>query len=230
MHTLSILNDGIVPIVTTSAISGDASQPTEVLIVGAGGLGREARDAMETSTRHRFAGFLDDDRSLPDVVGSLDDEAAIGTHGLIIAIGDPAVRLSVLARLGAGARFVTVVHSSAVVSPSASIGAGCLVSALSYVGPRARIGNHVLVNVHAEVGHDSVIGDFATLSPMAVTNGAVRLGEGVFMGTQASVGVGVSVGRWSKVASGARVDGDVGEGFLVAGNPARGRRLFRVHE
>ena len=225
-NTLSIPTECIVLVVTTSECSGGGARLLDVMIVGAGGLGQEARDAVESSRSLCFVGFLDDDPDLPDVVGAVSPVEASRAQGLLIAIGDPRTRRAVRNRLGTDVRYVSVVHASAVVSPSATIGAGCLIGALAYVGPRAIVGDHVLVNVHAEVGHDSRLERYVTLSPLSATNGGAVLGEGVFLGTHASVGVGVSIGRWTKVAAGARVVADVGEGFLVAGNPAQGRRMF----
>lgn len=49
----------------------------------------------------------------------------------------------------------------------------------------------------------------------------VRIGDGVFLGTGATILPGVTVGARSLVAAGAVVDADVPENAVVAGNPAR---------
>jgi len=49
----------------------------------------------------------------------------------------------------------------------------------------------------------------------------VRIGDGVFLGTGATILPGVTVGPCSLVAAGAVVDADVPENAVVAGNPAR---------
>lgn len=54
----------------------------------------------------------------------------------------------------------------------------------------------------------------------------VRIGDGVFLGTGATVLPGVTVGARSLVAAGAVVDRDVPENAVVAGNPARLVRRF----
>jgi acetyltransferase-like isoleucine patch superfamily enzyme len=54
----------------------------------------------------------------------------------------------------------------------------------------------------------------------------VRIGDGVFLGTGATILPGVTVGARSLVAAGAVVDADVPENAVVAGNPARVVRRF----
>lgn len=204
------------------------------VVIGAGGLGREVRDAIEDAAETggpAFAGFLDDAATGPDVLGPVSLASTLPADtGFIVAIGDPGVRRQLVLGLGSLDRWITVIHPTAVVSKRATVGAGCFLAPLSYVGAGAVLGDHVVVNVHSQVGHDATAGTFSTLSPMCALNGHSILGEGCFLGTSASVGVGVEIGQWTKVAAGARVTKSVGDGFLLTGNPAAGRAMFRRPE
>lgn len=205
---------------------------TEVVVIGAGGLGREVRDAIDAVERDsgmlRFRGYLDDSSDLADVLGSTDlvPHFDIST-GFLVAVGDPGLRKELVNRIGAR-RFVSVIHSTAVVSASASVAAGTFIAPFAYVGAGARVGGHSIVNVHAQVGHDARVGEFASLSPLATLSGGSEVGIGCFLGTAALLDVGVTVGEWSKVSAGAWVTKDVVPGSLVAGNPAVSRRMFRL--
>jgi acetyltransferase-like isoleucine patch superfamily enzyme len=86
---------------------------------------------------------------------------------------------------------------------------------------------HVALNTFASVGHDAVVGPFSVLSPYAVVNGNVRLGEGSFLGSHATVLPGLNVGAFSKLAAGAVVTRDVASCALAAGNPASARVMFK---
>jgi len=216
-----------------------------LVIIGAGGFGREvlayARDAgRDYVDGARFEGvdFLDDRADALDgfpvearVLGAIDDGPLGPEDRVIVAVGDPAARFALVQRLRArGATFATVVHPTAYVAPAARIGAGTVLAPFAFVGPSARIGEHCALNTYASAGHDAVIGRYGVLSPYAVINGAVRLHDGVFMGTHATVVVGNEVGAWSKIAAGAVALRDVAAGSLVLGNPGKGRELYAPPE
>jgi len=198
-----------------------------VAIVGAGGLGQEVLDAVVVAGRP-VSGFLDDEAE--EAFGPAQPEAVPAGASVIVALGDPVVRSEILQRFAGFDRWATVVHPSAVVSSRSRLAHGVFVGALAYVGPLARVGTHVVVNVHAEVGHHVTVGPLATLSPMVALNGGVTIGDGVFLGTGASVEPGVTIGAWSRVAAGAHITRDCAACHLLAGNPAKGRRMFEPPE
>jgi sugar O-acyltransferase (sialic acid O-acetyltransferase NeuD family) len=213
------------------------TRPTHVVVVGAGGLGREVAEMVEAAATEGgpiLRGFLDDDRSaatwdLPaPLLGPIDSSALRVGDVVVAAVGEPRARMQVTERLGRGVAWHTVVHPTAVVSPRAYIGSGCVIGPLSYVGPKAHVGSHVVINVLASIGHDARAGALAVISPYGTLNGNAVIGEGVFMGTGAVVTIGRRVGAWSKVAAGAVVMRDVPECSLAMGNPARSRVMYGV--
>ena len=98
----------------------------------------------------------------------------------------------------------------------------------TFVGINSIIGDHVTVNAYASVGHDASVGDHCVMSPYSAITGRAVLEEGVFLGTHASVVPCVRVGRHSSIAAGAAVFRDVPAGSLMAGNPAKGRVMYRL--
>jgi sugar O-acyltransferase (sialic acid O-acetyltransferase NeuD family) len=203
-----------------------------ILIVGAGGFGREvlhwARAAWPDHAS-LIAGFLSADASLlsekdswPPVVA---DPAAFEPRpgdALLLAIGIPGVRRRVAEDLLAcGAEFLTLVHPSAIVCDSATIGAGSILCPGAIVSDSARLGRFCLVNYHASLAHDAAAGDFAVLSPYATLAGGASVAADVFLGLHASVGPGVSVGLRSKVAANSCALADVPADALVHGVPGR---------
>jgi sugar O-acyltransferase (sialic acid O-acetyltransferase NeuD family) len=208
---------------------------TEVVIVGAGGFGREVlqyvRDTFATQPSVRFAGFLDD---RPPDLGAFDLAGSIlgDTHRVapapheryVIAVGHPPLRTALAARLAArGARFLTVVHPLAFVASSAKIGEGCILAPFASVGAHAVVGDHTVLTFYASVGHDARVGRCCALSPHAVANGGSVLGDEVFLGAHAVVNPLQRVGDGAKVAAGAVVYRPVPAGTLAAGNPAKAR-------
>lgn len=203
-----------------------------ILIVGAGGFGREvlhwARAAWPDQAA-RIAGFLSADPatssrkdcSLPVIADPAVFEPEPG-DALVLAIGIPAVRRVVaedlLARRG---EFLTLIHPSAIVCDSATIGSGSILCPGAIVSDSARLGRFCLLNYHASLAHDSSAGDFAVLSPYATLAGGAHVAADVFLGIHASVGPGVSVGRSSKIAANSCVLADAPANVLVAGVPGR---------
>ena len=183
-----------------------------ILIVGAGGFGREvlqwARDAWPERTSS-IAGFLaaysghpaGESGGLPILSDPLAFEPRPG-DALLLAIGIPETRRRIAETLESrGAVFLTLVHPTAIVASTASVGGGSILCPYAIVSDSARVGRHVLLNYHASLGHDASAGDFSVLSPYAALGGNAHVEEDVFMGMHASVGPGKSVGARSKVSA-----------------------------
>lgn len=112
--------------------------PKRLLIVGAGGFGREvlcwARDVEPTQSEWELGGFLDANPAALagfDVpLGILGDPAEFtpsATDRFVCAIGDPVIKQRVMARLAdSRAQFSNLIHPSVVRGANCSIGVGCV--------------------------------------------------------------------------------------------------------
>jgi len=211
---------------------GGSPLASRILIVGAGGFGREvlqwARDAWPEHAS-RIAGFLSADRSMLDFHdGSLDIiadpdryEPAVG-DGLLLAIGIPEVRRRVAESLKSrGAEFLTLIHPTAVVATTASIGNGSIICPYVIVSDAARVGACVLLNYHSSLGHDASAGDYAVLSPYAAIGGNAHIEADVFMGLHATVGPGKRIGVRSKVSANSCALVDAPSDSIIYGVPGR---------
>jgi sugar O-acyltransferase (sialic acid O-acetyltransferase NeuD family) len=146
----------------------------------------------------------------------------------VIAVGDPSLRYRFMqALLAIGGRFGSVVHPTAYVASTAVIGDGAIICPMAFVGPFAKIGANCAINVHAIVGHDVVVGDCAVLSPGSDINGHGGIGEGAFLGAGAVVSPKAALGAFGKLSAGSVLNRTTDEGFLMHGNPAAGRQMFR---
>lgn len=209
-----------------------------ILIVGAGGFGREvlqwARDAWP---RHaaRLAGFLSNDARVLDgfepglsILDSPENYRPLPGDFLLLAIGVPYVRRQVAESLLArGAEFLTLVHPTAVVAASATIGAGSILCPYAIVSDSASLGRFALLNYHASIGHDASAGDYTVLSPYATLGGHAQIEPDVFMGLHASVGPGKRVGARSKVSANSCALANAPADSIVFGAPGRTAPLIR---
>ncbi len=203
-----------------------------VLIVGAGGFGREAlqwaADAWPDLPA-RAIGFLSDDlqrlegfRTPASILGPVQGHRPARGDYYVLGIGVAYVRRTVAEWLRSqGAKFVTLVHPEAVVARSAILGEGSIVCPGAIVSDASRLGACVLVNYHASLGHDASAGDYAVLSPYATLGGNASIADDVFLGLHASVGPGRSVGARSKVSANSCVLTDTPADSIIYGVPGR---------
>jgi len=210
-----------------------------ILIVGAGGFGREvlqwARHAWPEHVS-KIAGFLSSDSdkleghaaTLP-ILGSPADYQPQPSDGLVLAIGIPRIRREVAEQLEAkGSRFLTLIHPAAIVADTAKIGTGTVICPCVVISVGAHLGRFALLNYHASIGHDAHVGDFAVLSPYATLGGGARVLEDVFLGLHASVGPSVTVGQRGKVSSNSCALASAPADSIIYGVPGRIARCIAI--
>lgn len=204
-----------------------------LLIVGAGGFGRELFHWVQQHPDHgakwRLGGFLDDRPGAldgfsrdPGIVGSIADYRPSPGDLLICGLGLPRSKKAVVDPLVArGAEFLTFVHPSAVVGGHVELGAGTVVCPGAVLTSDIRVGRFVTVNNCATIGHDAVVGDYTSLSCHADITGFCKVGEGVFFGSHGGMIPSTSVGDWALVGAGSMVIMAVPPGATVVGVPAK---------
>ncbi|TVQ64799.1 MAG: acetyltransferase [Phycisphaerales bacterium] len=194
-----------------------------IVLIGGGGHAMVVAEAAIACGR-TLAGFLDDDPAahlgdLAERLGDLSGVPDLGEDAAIIALGNVGRRAEIITRLRAPA--ATVVHPSAIVSPSATLGKGVFIGPNAVVHARARIGDHAIVNTGAIVEHDCLIGMNTHIAPGVVMGGETRVGPETLIGLGSRLLPGVRVGSRCVVGAGAVVLRAVGDGERVVGVPAR---------
>ncbi len=146
----------------------------------------------------------------------------------VVCVGEPRIRAKIMAEVTeAGLELCSVVSPLAYVDSTAGLGAGCVIFPFAYIGPKAKLADNSVVNVGGIVGHDVVLGQSSVVSPTANLNGFSSVGDVTLIGAGAIVNPHVKIGRIAKISSGSVLIRDAGDGYLVAGNPAKGRQMFR---
>lgn len=208
---------------------------SDIFVFGAGGHGKVAIEAIRAATPGITIGVIDDNPAnwgktllgVP-IVGGRDHACAHQHVALVPAIGDNRARLAMMAWASdAGLALATVIHPSAIVSPSAAIGAGCMLAPGAIVNAEARLGRGTIINTAASVDHDCVLGDAVHVAPGARLCGGVEIGAASMIGVGAIVVPGIIIGRGCTVGAGAVVVRPVADNTRVWGVPAVVREEFR---
>jgi sugar O-acyltransferase (sialic acid O-acetyltransferase NeuD family) len=196
-----------------------ASKIKRLMIVGAGGFGREleswARDALANGVEWKPVGFLDDDpkalngkQSLLPLLGGVSDFVPAKDILLVIAVGRPDLRRRIQSDLlSRGARFANVIHPTASVARSARLGTGIILAQYSVVSAEALVGDGVFLNFHAVAQHDVVLGAWCQLNSHADVGGFSVLGEEVLVGTHGVIPAGARVPDRQIIQAGCVFDG-----------------------
>lgn len=201
---------------------------SSILIVGAGG---HAKVVLATllAAGEIVEGLLDDRTETwgskvlnYPVLGGLSILKQTSSRA-IIAIGHNRVR-QILNERYPSVNWTCVVHPSAFIHPSVTLGAGSVVFAGAVIQPDTHIGKHVIVNTAATVDHDCVLEDYVHIAPGAHLAGQVHLESGAFLGIGGAAAPGTRVGAWATIGAGGVVIHAIPPNSVAIGIPARPRR------
>lgn len=214
----------------------------DIVILGAGGFGREVKiiiDAINKNAEaYNFLGFYDDVmdngkliNGYP-VLGNISDLNAVQKQtNVVIAIGDPIGKSKIANSLDNELlEFPTLIHPSVLISDDAvTIGSGTIICAGTIITCNIKIGNFVTLNLMCSVGHDTVIGDFSSFMPSVNISGEVTIEEKVYVGTGAKIINRLSIGSTTIVGAGAVVSKSLPANCTAVGIPAKPIK-FHNHE
>jgi sugar O-acyltransferase (sialic acid O-acetyltransferase NeuD family) len=203
-----------------------------VIFLGAGGharvlqellllQGRTVSGYLAPAADSRLVGveWLGNDDALDDI----DPATVVLVNGIGSIRADGRRRSAYDAAVASGFRFLPISDSSAIVRPSAAIGAGVQILAGVVVNSNARVGANTILNTGSIIEHDTVIGASVHISPGAVLGGGVRIGDGSHIGLGSRVLQGVSIGSECTIGAGAVVTRNLEDGVVAVGVPAVAR-------
>jgi sugar O-acyltransferase (sialic acid O-acetyltransferase NeuD family) len=152
-----------------------------------------------------------------EVLDKLEASEVLLVNG-IGSIGSTATRDAVFRRgRERGFRFASVVHASAIVSPSAQLGEGVQLMAGAIIQCDTAIGANSIVNTGARVDHDCRIGESVHIAPGATLSGSVKVGDRTHIGTAAAIIQGISIGSDCLVGAGSVVHRDLPDNGRLVG-------------
>ncbi len=207
----------------------------DLIIVCAGGFGREAMDIVESyasrekrwgiSSPYRLLGFLDDNPHALDgtmirypILGPITGHTPVPGAYYVLGSASPDTKKALSEKLKAvGCRFETLTAPWSIVSPDAELGEGCLITAYR-ISAGAKLGRFVNA-AGSMICPGARIGDYSTATGFTVVENA-EVGQGVFVGSHAVICEGVCVGDGASISAGSIVTQNGRAGATVFGCPA----------
>jgi sugar O-acyltransferase (sialic acid O-acetyltransferase NeuD family) len=207
----------------------------QIVILGAGGFGREVLDVLIAQNRilkkWEVLGFIDENpakwgqvlNGYP-VLGSFDWFSTVDSNKIkvICAVGDNRTRAKMVEKAKEmNLKFANVIHPTVVSTDFVKLGEGVIICAGCILTNQITIGNHVIINLDVTIGHDTVIEDYCNLNPGVHVNGGNKVCTGAYVGTGAVTIQDVTIGRWSVIGAGAVVIENIPDEVVAVGVPAK---------
>jgi sugar O-acyltransferase (sialic acid O-acetyltransferase NeuD family) len=213
-------------------VSGDRHR---VVVVGAGGHARVVTSLLRLMPEVEVVGVADRTSSAigerigdTKIVTTFDDLPELlhsGVTWAALALGDNRERSEMLARLKSGGfSLLTAVHPTAVIEADAKVGEGAVICAGAIVCTEVVIGPGVIINTGAIVDHECVVEECAHVAPGCCLAGRVHVGARTLVGAGSRVIPNRRVGADCVIGAGSVVVGDIPDGSVAYGVPARVQR------
>lgn len=206
----------------------------KIIIIGAGGLGREVAWLIEeinvARQEWKILGYVDEDPRKQGlilnnykVLGGLEELAKFSRDVyLICAIGDPRARKKVVEKVSRfHLPFANLVHPNVRLSSHVSMGTGNIIFLCTTITVNVSIGNHNIINYNCTIGHDVLIKNYCTIFPGANISGSVVLNDLIAVGANACIIQGISVGEGTVIGAGSVVIRNLPPYCTAVGVPAQ---------
>lgn len=201
----------------------------DLIVIGAGGHAAEIDEYIRHNQKiggedeYRIIGLLDDSpenygryRFQAPLLGGISGHIINKNAFYVIGIASIHYRKSFVEEyISRGAKFVSVIHSSAYISESAVIGEGCVIGPNVSLGPNVQIGKFTLINARCSIGHDTMVGDYNMISPNTCLSGFSRLGDENLFGINCATLPGIIVGSRNKISAGMILDTNISDDSVI---------------
>lgn len=198
----------------------------DLIIVGAGGFGREAVwtveriNSLSQQPTWRILGYADDDPKWKKgdnfegypILGTVETASKdYPGASVFIAIGNNVKRADMYKRLR-GHDFPALIDPKAQISPTTEFKHGSFIGAGAVVQVGADLGKFVLLGSNSVICHDAVLGDFVNVGPGTVIAAGVKVGASSSFFANSSTMPWITLGEGVTVSCGTGVKSDTPAG------------------
>ena len=206
-----------------------------IIIVGAGGFGREVQWLIErinkdkTEKKWKLIGYVDDGMQIGTdvngvpVLGGIDYLQKLKEPvNAVCAIGNAEIRKKVIQKLTENERidFPNLIDPSVQLSEKIKMGRGNIICAGTILTVDIVLQDFIILNLDCTVGHDVRLDSYVTVYPSVNISGNVTVGEACELGTGAQIIQGKALKEKTIVGAGAVVIDDLPGYCTAVGIPA----------
>jgi UDP-N-acetylbacillosamine N-acetyltransferase len=191
---------------------------SSIYVYGASGHGLVVAD-MAMANGFVDVNFIDDgDNSFP----SFEDIKSNDKIPIALGIGNNYIRQKLYKKIKEhGFKVVTLIHNSAIISPTCQIGEGTVVMPNVVINAKSNIGIGVILNSGCIIEHECQVNDFAHISPNAALAGNVTIGAFSHIGIGTNIIQGIEIGMNSIIGASSNVVRNISRNRKAYGNPCK---------
>lgn len=202
----------------------------KIIVLGSGGHAKVVIDTLQQlntdiigiATLSNESSFM----GIP-IIGNDDDVLRYPPDEILLvngigSIGDVGLRKKVFLKFkNQGYSFYTMIHPSAMLSPTVTLGEGVQIMAGSVVQTDVQISDNVLLNTRTSIDHECQIGSHSHIAPGCTLSGQVLVEEEVHLGTGTTVIQQINIGKGVLAGAGSVIIQDIPSYQKVYGVPAK---------
>ncbi len=172
-----------------------------IIIYGAGGLGRDIADMILTENKANILGFIDDNKAGKkidnfNIYNFEQVKKEFSDFYLVLAVGDPIIKSKIKSKLEPEeVKYANIVSEDAYVSKSADLGRGCVVYPEAILGANVKLGDHVLICGNTSIGHDAVVKDMSSIAFNCSIGGNTIIGRDSYVGSGTHIKDELEIGK-----------------------------------
>lgn len=204
----------------------------QLIIIGAGGMGRTMFDLAQESwgyeSEFAIKGFIDDNvkaldgfEGYPPVIGSISEYSPCKEDVFICSIGGKLRSECISKIIARGGEFIPLIHKTARIGTNVVMGKGNLVGAFTTIAADAQIGDYNFIQSLTIIGHDVRIGDWNRIDSQVMMVGATTIGNRNMIHTGTMINHNVHIGDDCTIGACSFVTMDVESGSTLFSSPAR---------
>jgi len=203
----------------------------DLVIIGAGGFGREVLWQLQELDQYNIFGFIDDNPSLQGQ--QVNNTPVLGDNqwllrypkniNAVICVANPEIRKAIYNELKNNCfiSFPNIIAKDVRYSDFVKFGQGCIICLSTTITVNITLGDFVIINPHCAIGHDAVLDDFATLYYDVNVAGRVHIKSCTEIGTGTNIIQGKTIGENVIVGAGSVVVKDIPANCTAVGSPAK---------
>ncbi len=199
------------------------SNTQDIILIGAGGFGREVAAWIDfLKLPFRVAGFLDDTKQGPEILGTLADHQPRSDAVYLTCLGNGAMRRKIRLDLAArGARFTSLIDPLARSATPLGNSVNSIFLGQMGISNNVFVGDDLLLHAFASIGHDVHLGHGVTVGSHGFAGGAAVLKDCCTVHPSGTVLPLVTIGEYAVVGAGSVVIRNVEAHTTVFGAPAK---------